>query len=80
MSMLTWVGESQYYLNKRRLAKHGYFTPEQFGRDWDLLEATEYFGAEVAASKIAGNYGSHTNVWGMALVISPGKETKVETV
>ncbi|KAI6086053.1 hypothetical protein F4821DRAFT_239244 [Hypoxylon rubiginosum] len=56
-----------YYLAYRSVGKHGYHAPEQFGPEW---EKTGYLGngPEVSEDPVAGNYGSHTNVWGMALV------------
>ncbi|OTB03545.1 hypothetical protein M426DRAFT_23703 [Hypoxylon sp. CI-4A] len=60
---------NQYYLEKRRYAKEGYFAPEQFGVDWEHVHATTERGWELSESLVAGNYSYATNVWGIALVL-----------
>ncbi|KAK4444726.1 kinase-like domain-containing protein [Podospora aff. communis PSN243] len=44
---------------QRRMAKNGWFTPEQFTEEWD------YIGEDVppAGTKIAGQFGWKTNLW-----------------
>ncbi|KAI0377989.1 kinase-like domain-containing protein [Hypomontagnella monticulosa] len=59
---------NQYYLDMRLRGKAGYMAPEQFGREWeykDILDAGEY-GDEIANSNVAGSFGPHTNIWGIA--------------
>ncbi|KAI1503527.1 kinase-like protein [Biscogniauxia marginata] len=58
-----------YYFQKRIMAKHGYFAPEQFGPDWDYVKANDPWGPELSEQRVAGNYGSHTNLWGIALTM-----------
>ncbi|KAI2643152.1 kinase-like domain-containing protein [Xylaria nigripes] len=63
-----------YYLARRRVGKFGYYAPEQFGADWDYVRRPDggnilTYGSELSEQPIAGNYGSHTNVWGIALVL-----------
>ncbi|KAI1083057.1 hypothetical protein F5B20DRAFT_596278 [Whalleya microplaca] len=57
-----------FYLRKRSMAKTGYFAPEQFTEDWDFIPG-ERNGANVCDQPVAGNYGPHTNVWAIALVL-----------
>ncbi|KAI1342945.1 hypothetical protein F5Y15DRAFT_371434 [Xylariaceae sp. FL0016] len=57
-----------YYDNMRRWAKMGYFAPEQFADDWKSIPANAD-GDEAGLAPVAGNYGSHTNVWGIALTM-----------
>ncbi|KAI0016241.1 protein kinase-like protein [Xylariomycetidae sp. FL0641] len=58
-----------YYTNRRWKAKYGYYAPEQFGPEWDHVNALAWDGPELSEQMIAGNYGSHTNVWGIALTM-----------
>ncbi|KAI1325851.1 kinase-like domain-containing protein [Xylariaceae sp. FL0255] len=65
---------NEYYRAFRRFAKWGYFAPEQFGEEWDYIKKPDGSlideeGPEIAEQKIAGNYGAHTNVWGIALTM-----------
>ncbi|KAJ8128522.1 hypothetical protein O1611_g5114 [Lasiodiplodia mahajangana] len=65
---------NEYYHSLRRSAKWGYFAPEQFGFDWDYVRQRdgsliEEDGPEISEQPIAGNYGAHTNVWGIALTM-----------
>lgn len=60
---------NRYYYDRRRLAKHGYFAPEQFGQEWELLHVTHEFGPEVSGAPMAGQYTERTNVWGIALTM-----------
>ncbi|KAI2606669.1 kinase-like domain-containing protein [Hypoxylon sp. NC1633] len=54
---------------RRKAGTWGYYAPEQFGIDWDHVNATERYGAELSEQPVAGNYGSWTNVWGIAMVM-----------
>ncbi|KAI1485159.1 kinase-like domain-containing protein [Biscogniauxia mediterranea] len=56
-----------YYWHKRGTGKLGYYTPEQFGEDWDYVRAPWIYGPEISEQPVAGNYGAHTNVWSIAL-------------
>ncbi|KAI1082522.1 kinase-like domain-containing protein [Whalleya microplaca] len=58
----------EYYLNRRRHGKDGYYAPEQFAEDWEFLPC-ERNGANVCDEPIAGNYGPHTNVWAIGLTM-----------
>ncbi|KAH9900246.1 hypothetical protein F4778DRAFT_782355 [Xylariomycetidae sp. FL2044] len=59
---------NEYYFRQRRMAKSGFFTPEQFGADWDYVSiASGPLGWEMSEQEIAGNYGAHTNIFQMAL-------------
>ncbi|KAI1100510.1 hypothetical protein F4804DRAFT_44186 [Jackrogersella minutella] len=58
---------NDYYLVKRQLGTWSCFAPEQFGNDWDYINARDPDGAELSESRVAGNYGSWTNIWGIAL-------------
>ncbi|KAF3070410.1 putative serine threonine protein kinase protein [Daldinia childiae] len=55
-----------YYLDRRRMAKQGYFAPEQFGVEWEHIAPTDPDGCELSEQPIAGNYSYATNVWGIA--------------
>ncbi|KAI1080696.1 hypothetical protein F5B20DRAFT_538587 [Whalleya microplaca] len=57
-----------YYFNRRFKGKHGYYAPEQFGPEWEGIPNTRD-GDELADSSIAGFYGPHTNIWGIALTM-----------
>ncbi|KAI0828786.1 kinase-like protein [Hypoxylon sp. FL0890] len=57
-----------YYFWKRKYGKDGFFAPEQFGEDWDVIP-TDQDGAEISEQDIAGNYGSCTNIWGIAMLM-----------
>ncbi|KAJ8124379.1 hypothetical protein O1611_g9261 [Lasiodiplodia mahajangana] len=49
-----------YYEKLRQRAKKYFMAPEQFCVDWDYIRRDEGF---VGRHPIAGNFGSHTNVW-----------------
>ncbi|OTA94629.1 hypothetical protein M434DRAFT_10577 [Hypoxylon sp. CO27-5] len=51
---------------KRAHGKSGYYAPEQFAHNWDAIPGQED-GTHLADSTIAGFYGPHTNIWGIAL-------------
>ncbi|RYP55712.1 hypothetical protein DL771_012453 [Monosporascus sp. 5C6A] len=57
-----------YYLAYRRLAKWAYYAPEQFGAEWEFIPADRN-GSNICDERVAGNYGSHTNVYCAALVM-----------
>ncbi|KAI1139266.1 kinase-like protein [Hypoxylon sp. FL0543] len=57
-----------YYFALRHQGKVDYLAPEQFCADWDWIPP-DRTGAEVSEQDIAGNYGPHTNVWGMAMTM-----------
>ncbi|RYP11642.1 hypothetical protein DL767_011119 [Monosporascus sp. MG133] len=57
-----------YYLAYRRLAKWAYYSPEQFGAEWEFIPADRN-GSNICDERVAGNYGSHTNVYCAALVM-----------
>ncbi|KAI1413496.1 kinase-like protein [Hypoxylon sp. FL1857] len=59
---------NEYYFWKRMNGKADFYTPEQFAPDWDKIPPKQH-GAQVGLQEIAGNYGSHTNVYGIALVM-----------
>ncbi|KAI1430030.1 kinase-like domain-containing protein [Xylaria sp. FL1777] len=58
--------EDIYYELKRHRGKHGFFAPEQFCADWDYIPRDR---DQVQTHTIAGNYGAHTNVWALGLVM-----------
>ncbi|OTA88769.1 hypothetical protein M434DRAFT_374553 [Hypoxylon sp. CO27-5] len=58
-----------FYFERRRIAKGGYFAPEQFGVEWEHIAPTDPRGWELSEQKVAGNYGSWTNIWGIALTL-----------
>ncbi|CAJ2509198.1 Uu.00g142240.m01.CDS01 [Anthostomella pinea] len=61
-----------YYGHKRDLGYHAYFAPEQFCNEWDKFghDATsDEIARSINARGIAGNYGTHTNVWGIANIM-----------
>ncbi|KAI0534278.1 kinase-like domain-containing protein [Xylaria digitata] len=65
---------NEYYENRRLLAKFGYYAPEQFGVEWDHVKQRDgglirQNGSELAEQNVAGNYGAHTNIWGIALTM-----------
>ncbi|KAI0131026.1 kinase-like domain-containing protein [Daldinia grandis] len=60
---------NQYYLRNRFVGKYGHYAPEQFGSEWDYLEVRGAMGWQVSEQKVAGNYGSPMNVWGIALTM-----------
>jgi hypothetical protein len=41
---------------------------EQFGAGWEHTATRDPHGFEVSGAEVAGNYGCHTNIWGIALV------------
>ncbi|KAI1390731.1 uncharacterized protein F4822DRAFT_394296 [Hypoxylon trugodes] len=57
-----------YYLNRRARSHHQNYAPEQFAEDWDLYQAKDDF-LTIDGSRVAGFYGPHTNVWGIAWVM-----------
>ncbi|KAI0114212.1 kinase-like protein [Hypoxylon sp. NC0597] len=57
-----------YYWARRKAGKDSFYCPEQFAEEWDKIPPTSD-GDEVSRNEVAGNYGSHTNVWGIALVM-----------
>ncbi|KAI0165172.1 kinase-like protein [Hypoxylon sp. FL1284] len=57
-----------YYFDRRTDGKTGFIAPEQFGSEWEFI-TPDLHGPELSQSEIAGNYGSHTNVWGIALTM-----------
>ncbi|KAI1641301.1 kinase-like domain-containing protein [Biscogniauxia mediterranea] len=60
-------GEKDLYYERLRMkGKMGYFAPEQFCTDWDYIPRDSNL---VSQHKIAGNYGPHTNVWGIGLIM-----------
>ncbi|KAI1762281.1 kinase-like protein [Hypoxylon sp. FL1150] len=59
---------NQYYLNNRFTGKWGFYCPEQFGPEWETT-GVDGKGPELSENPVAGNFGSHTNVWGMALTL-----------
>ncbi|KAI1127041.1 kinase-like protein [Nemania abortiva] len=66
--------DNNYYVNRRGWGKWGHFAPEQFGVEWDYVrqedgKIIEEGSWELAVQPIAGNYGAHTNVWGVALTM-----------
>ncbi|KAI1290490.1 kinase-like domain-containing protein [Xylaria venustula] len=65
---------NMYYNNRRRCGKWGHYAPEQFGVDWDFVKKADGSlmnrnGFELGEQNVAGNYDSHTNVWGIALTL-----------
>ncbi|KAI0142448.1 kinase-like protein [Hypoxylon sp. NC0597] len=60
---------NQYYFELRRMGKNGYLAPEQFGVEWEHIAPTKPDGWELSEQKIAGYYGSWTNIWGIALTM-----------
>ncbi|KAI1411919.1 hypothetical protein F5Y13DRAFT_200602 [Hypoxylon sp. FL1857] len=57
-----------YYYLRRNTGKSGYLAPEQFGAEWDSIPP-EKDGSYIADSRVAGFYGPHTNIWGIALTM-----------
>ncbi|KAI8964733.1 kinase-like domain-containing protein [Daldinia sp. FL1419] len=56
--------------NKRKFTgKYGFYAPEQFGIEWEYLNVNDQGGWEISEQNVAGNYGSHTNVWGIGLTL-----------
>ncbi|KAI0846554.1 kinase-like protein [Daldinia vernicosa] len=55
-----------YYLERRRMAKQGYFAPEQFGIEWEHIAPVFPDGWELSEQPVAGNYWSAMNIWGIA--------------
>ncbi|KAI1388252.1 kinase-like protein [Hypoxylon trugodes] len=60
---------NSYYLGYRSCGKVGHYAPEQFGADWEHIEATTRGGYELSESRVAGNYTSAMNVWQIALTM-----------
>ncbi|KAI1407888.1 hypothetical protein F5Y13DRAFT_205569 [Hypoxylon sp. FL1857] len=56
---------NEYYLERRTIGKWGFYAPEQFGIEWDYIAP----GPEISEHEVAGNYGSWTNIWGIALTM-----------
>ncbi|TGJ85768.1 hypothetical protein E0Z10_g2988 [Xylaria hypoxylon] len=66
--------DSSYYARHRDTAKFGYFAPEQFGIDWELIQKqdgsiVDEDGPEISEQTIAGNYGSAMNVWQIGITM-----------
>ncbi|OTA99631.1 hypothetical protein M426DRAFT_16233 [Hypoxylon sp. CI-4A] len=59
---------NEYYVAKRQDGKMGWLAPEQFSKEWDHIPPRAD-GSEVAALNDLGNYGPHTNIWGIAQVM-----------
>ncbi|KAI1502593.1 kinase-like domain-containing protein [Biscogniauxia marginata] len=57
--------EDFYYERLRSRGKMGFFAPEQFSHDWDYVARGSNL---ISRHRIAGNYGAHTNVWGIGLI------------
>ncbi|KAI1497597.1 kinase-like domain-containing protein [Biscogniauxia marginata] len=57
-----------YYEALRRSGKLGYYAPEQFSEEWDFLSPIRN-GRHVSEHPNLGNYGPHTNVWGIGNVM-----------
>ncbi|KAI0843574.1 kinase-like domain-containing protein [Hypoxylon sp. FL0890] len=55
-----------FYENLRFDGKHGWFSPEQFCNEWDYIEPDS---GTVKNEPVAGNFGSHTNVWQVGLIM-----------
>ncbi|KAI0536569.1 kinase-like domain-containing protein [Xylaria digitata] len=65
---------NEYYVNRRNLTPFPYSSPEQFGIDWEYIQKpdgsiVDQDGSEISEQKVAGNYGSATNVWGIGLTM-----------
>ncbi|RWA08269.1 hypothetical protein EKO27_g6840 [Xylaria grammica] len=58
--------EDFYYERFRHYGKRGYYAPEQFCLDWDYIEPDS---GTIHEHPIAGNYGIHTNLWAVGLVM-----------
>ncbi|KAK9424838.1 putative Kinase-like protein [Seiridium unicorne] len=54
-----------YYLNKRNWGKQGFVAPEQFGGEWDMIDADPN-GDEISEQETAGQYSCKTNIWQIA--------------
>ncbi|OTA54525.1 kinase-like protein [Hypoxylon sp. EC38] len=57
-----------YYWYRRKAGKDSFYTPEQFGAEWDAIPPDPN-GDESSMNPVAGNYGSHTNIWSIALIM-----------
>ncbi|KAI8635452.1 kinase-like domain-containing protein [Xylariaceae sp. FL1651] len=55
-----------YYELFRNYGKRGFYAPEQFCADWNYIQPTMHL---LMNHEIAGNYGWHTNVWGIGLTM-----------
>ncbi|KAF2971854.1 hypothetical protein GQX73_g1698 [Xylaria multiplex] len=65
---------NEYYVNRRNLTPFPHCSPEQFGIDWEYIQKpdgsiVDQDGSEISEQKVAGNYGSATNVWGIGLTM-----------
>ncbi|KAI0517512.1 kinase-like domain-containing protein [Xylaria bambusicola] len=58
--------ENFYYERLRYYGKRGFYAPEQFCEDWDYIDPDD---DQVHLHRIAGNYGMHTNLWAVGLVM-----------
>ncbi|GAW22573.1 hypothetical protein ANO14919_121130 [Xylariales sp. No.14919] len=58
--------EDFYYERFRHYGKRGYYAPEQFSIDWDFIEPDS---GTIHEHPVAGNYGIHTNLWAVGLVM-----------
>ncbi|KAI1636932.1 hypothetical protein F4809DRAFT_661876 [Biscogniauxia mediterranea] len=52
---------ANYLSYSKPAGKMSYYTPEQFGEDWDYVPASRVYGAEISEQPVAGNYAAHTN-------------------
>ncbi|KAI5927374.1 kinase-like domain-containing protein [Camillea tinctor] len=60
-------GQPDFYYERLRMkGKMGFFAPEQFCTDWDYIPRDSNL---ISQHEIAGNYGPHTNIWGIGLVM-----------
>ncbi|KAI0444161.1 kinase-like domain-containing protein [Xylaria telfairii] len=55
-----------YYERFRQYGKKGYYAPEQFCQDWDYIQPDT---DQIQHHPIAGNFGSHTNVWALGYIM-----------
>ncbi|KAK7757014.1 hypothetical protein SLS62_001030 [Diatrype stigma] len=57
-----------YYTNLRYRGKLYYYLPEQFGEEWESI-AADRNGAQLCEEPVAGNFGSHSNIYQIALTM-----------
>ncbi|KAI0428730.1 hypothetical protein F5Y09DRAFT_312356 [Xylaria sp. FL1042] len=60
--------ENIYYERLRQFGKFFYYAPEQFCADWDYIEPNDGL-IQARKYPVAGNYGVHTNLWAVGLVM-----------